>query len=175
MREPSVTIRPARSADTQNLAALAIQVWLHTYATSGIREALSAFVFSTFTREIFQQRIEDPQHLLLVAEIDHHLVAYADLDFASPCGVAPARHTELATLYVQEYFAGRGLGSRLMAACTQHAETRCGSPNLWLSVYHLNESAIHFYRKQGFAERGSFFFEFGNEHHNNIIMMNNII
>jgi hypothetical protein len=35
-------IRNAKKTDSINLAALSIQVWLHTYATEGIRKEISS-------------------------------------------------------------------------------------------------------------------------------------
>jgi diamine N-acetyltransferase len=160
-------LRPARPGDARNLAALSIQVWLHTYATEGLREALATFVLTEFTEARFQQRIAEPRHRVLVEERAGHLVGYADLDFEAPRKEA---RVELATLYVQEHFAGRGIGSQLLAACAEEARQRCGCPDLWLSVYHRNERAIAFYRNQGFTECGSFPFEFGGERHLNLIL-----
>lgn len=163
-------IRPARFEDARNLAALAIQVWLHTYATEGLRDALSAFVLEAFTPETFLARMEDPQRQLLVAEHNGHLVGYAELDFEAPREDVPGVRTELATLYVQEHFAGQGIGKRLLEACAEEAQRRTGSAAYWLSVYHGNANAIAFYHKQGFTERGAFDFEFGGERHRNLVM-----
>ncbi len=163
-------IRPACLEDAQNLAALAIQVWLHTYATEGIRDALSAYVLATFTPEAFRRRMGEPSHGLLVAEENGHLVGYADVDFDAPREDVPGVCTELATLYVQEHFAGRGIGTRLMAACAEEARRRNGDPTFWLSVYHRNAKALAFYRKHGFTERGAFDFEFGGERHRNLVL-----
>ncbi|HWQ09337.1 MAG TPA: GNAT family N-acetyltransferase, partial [Holophaga sp.] len=96
------SIRPARCDDARNLAALAIQVWLHTYATTGIRATLSDYVLNEYTASRFQERCADPAHLVLLAEVDAHLVGFADLDFEAPRGDVPDTRTELATLYVQE-------------------------------------------------------------------------
>ena len=75
------TIRLAQSKDANNLAALAIQVWLHTYATAGIRSVLSEYVLTEFTEEKFQKIIGAPDQIVIVAEIDRHLVGYVVLKF----------------------------------------------------------------------------------------------
>lgn len=165
-------LRPAQPGDARNLAALSIQVWLHTYATEGIRDALSTFVLAEFTEARLRQRILDPRRRLFVAEEAGHLVGYAELDLEAPREDVPGTRAELTTLYVQEHFGGRGIGSRLLEACAQEARQRCGRSGLWLSVYHRNERAMAFYRKQGFTERGSFHFEFGGERHLNLVLAN---
>jgi hypothetical protein len=42
-------IRQGQHRDAVNLSALAIQVWLHTYATEGISSLISHYVLSEFT------------------------------------------------------------------------------------------------------------------------------
>lgn len=163
-------IRPATSADALNLAALSIQVWLHTYATSGIRRALSEFVLNEFTKARFEDLVALPDHDILVAEIEGHLVGYAHLDFDSPTDTVPHTRTELVTLYVQEHFLGRGLGSGLLEACDRRSHLRTGDSGCWLSVYWKNARAIRFYQNHGFTTVGDFDFELGEERHKNYIL-----
>jgi diamine N-acetyltransferase len=163
-------IRLATNEDAPNLAALSIQVWLHTYATSGIRTSLSEYVLSEFTVDKFTDIVADPDHILIIAEVEYHLVGYADLKLNSPCKDIRNTTTELATLYVQEHFAGRGIGSQLFNACHLRAQQFTGESDFWLSVYHLNQRAISFYQKHGLSIQGSFFFEFGRESHKNYIL-----
>src|SRR2546421_12754917 len=106
-------LRRAIPEDATNLAALAIQVWLHTYARDGIRSAISEYIWSEFTPEKFSRLISDRGHSLLVAEINNHLVGYVTLKYGSPCPSDAQVQTEVATLYVQEHFARRGIGSAL--------------------------------------------------------------
>ncbi|NHQ87932.1 GNAT family N-acetyltransferase [Iodobacter sp. HSC-16F04] len=162
----SLVLRPATAADAQNLAALAIQVWLHTYATAGIRQDISAYVLSEFTPDKFTTLINDPRYQLLIAEIDHHLVAFAQIDFASEKQTAPCS-VELQTLYVQEMFTGQGLGSKLLAYC----EEIIGSHHYWLSANINNHRAIAFYARQGFVQHGVTYFELGGNQYENKVLV----
>ncbi len=164
------TIRLAISTDAKNLAALAIQVWLHTYATEGIRSSLAEYVLTEFTEEKFQKIIDAPDQIVIVAEIDKHLVAYAVLKFEQAREDVPHTSTELTTLYVQERFTKQDIGSKLLAACAQHAQIRNGNPAFWLKVNHQNARAISFYRKHGYSQRGTFYFELDGELHENFIL-----
>ncbi len=163
-------IRKAKNEDALNLAALSIQVWLHTYATEGIRNSLSEYVFTEYTKERFEGIIADSNRILLVAETDNHLVGFATVCLNSPCNDVPGVTTELATLYVQEHFHQMGIGTKLLIACREQAQLRTGNPEFWLSVYFQNLRAIQFYKKHGFSKRGSFFFEFGGERHENYVL-----
>jgi ribosomal protein S18 acetylase RimI-like enzyme len=164
------TIRLALSTDAKNLAALAIQVWLHTYAWKGIRASLSEYVLTEFTEEKFQKIIDAPDQIVIVAEIDKHLVAYAALKFDQAREDVPHTNAELATLYVQEHFTKKNIGSKLLAACAQHAQIRNGNPAFWLKVNHQNTRAINFYRKHGYTQCGTFFFELDGELHENFVL-----
>ena len=164
------TIRLAQPADAKNLAALAIQVWLHTYAYNGIRSLLSDYVFTEFTEEKFLQLIAAPDQCILVAEVNAHLVGYARLHFGAARSDVLHTSTELATLYVQEHFTRRQIGTALLAACAQQASQRCDNPAFWLTVNHQNTRAISFYEKLGYAKCGTFFFELGDERHENFVL-----
>ncbi|MFC7418627.1 GNAT family N-acetyltransferase [Iodobacter arcticus] len=162
----SLVLRPATAADAQNLAALAIQVWLHTYATEGIRQDISTYVLSEFTPAKFTDLINDPQYQLLIAEINHHLVAFAQIDFASK--EQPALGSvELKMLYVQEMFTGQGLGHKLLAYCEEIIASRA----YWLSSNSNNHRAIAFYASQGFVQHGVTYFEFGGNHYENKVLV----
>ena len=164
------TIRLAQAGDAKNLAALAIQVWLHTYAYNGISTLLSDYVFAEFTEEKFQQMIAAPDQCLLVAEINAHLVGYACLHFNATRSDVLHTSTELATLYVQEHFTRRQVGTTLLAACEQQAQQQCGNPLFWLKVNHQNTRAITFYKKLGYAKYGTFFFALGEQRHENFVL-----
>ncbi len=162
----SLVLRPAAAADAHNLAALAIQVWLHTYARAGIRQDISAYVLSEFTPAKFADLISNPQYQILLAEINHHLVAFAQIDFASK--EQPALGSiELQTLYVQETFTGQGLGGKLLAYCEEIISSRA----YWLSSNSNNHRAIAFYAHQGFVQHGVTYFEFGGNQYENKILV----
>jgi ribosomal protein S18 acetylase RimI-like enzyme len=167
---PRLLIRNGEPSDAGNLAALAIQVWLHTYATEGISTAISRYVLSEFTDERFTTILSQESSVILVAEIDGHLVGYALLDIGARCPSGDSA-VELATLYVQEHFTREGIGSALLACCRNVAHKRTGSGRIWLTVNARNEPAIAFYRKHGFIRTGTDWFELGGERHENHLMV----
>ena len=107
---------------------------------------------------------------VLVAEVDGRLVGYALVKFgshASPRSIS----TEVATLYVQEHFARRGIGSLLLYAAQVEAQRRTGSAAVWLCVNAKNQEAIHFYQKLGFVQEGITYFELGGDKHENNVLV----
>lgn len=59
-----VLIRPATPADALCLGVLATQVFLDTYATTGIRPALAREVLRAYSTEAFATCLADPQSVV---------------------------------------------------------------------------------------------------------------
>ncbi|MEO7152090.1 MAG: GNAT family N-acetyltransferase [Burkholderiaceae bacterium] len=161
---PSVGIRPARPDDAQRLHALATQVFLETYATDGISEALAQEVEAQCSRAVFERDLADPRMHLVVAERSDHLLAYAHLVVGTGHARVPGPATsELLRLYVQSPALRHGLGTRLL----QHAERRAaeaGSRTLWLTAWVGNARARAFYVACAYRDLGATDHAFGGRH-----------
>jgi ribosomal protein S18 acetylase RimI-like enzyme len=162
-------IRQGQRRDAENLSALAIQVWLHTYATEGVSSAISRYVLSEFTPEKFEALLSHEASAVLVAEVGENLVGYATVITGRACPVATSSKAELATLYVQEPFIGKGVGSALLGQVEQWARQRTNTP-VWLTVNSKNLRAIAFYAKHGYTKLGITYFELGNQKHENLVL-----
>lgn len=143
-------IRPARPAEAAQLAVLACQVWLHTYADQGISAAIAGYVLSELQPARYQALLADPACAVLVAEAAGHLQGFAVLKRQQPCPCPGGPDLELQTLYVAAPFLGQGLGKMLLNA----TETAAGGP-LWLSVNAHNARAIAFYERQAYQRIGA--------------------
>jgi diamine N-acetyltransferase len=163
-------IRAGTFEDSTNLSALAIQVWLQTYATDGISSKISRFVLSQFSVESFDTLLAQASTRVFVAVIGDNLVGYAVACIGSTCSQQASAGVELAKLYVQEPFVGQGIGSRLL----EHAEScavHLGSA-LWLTVNSKNVRAIAFYTSHGYSKIGMTFFKLEGEKHENLVLCN---
>lgn len=164
---PSITLRAARPDDALCLSVLAMQVFLDTYATEGIRPALAREVLASYSAEVFAAALAAPQARLTVAERAGHLVGFAHLTLGATEPLAPAGvQAELLRLYVQEPFTARGLGSALLAQAEAQA-VAAGATVLWLTPWVHNHRALAFYRARGYADCGATFFHFEGEAHEN--------
>lgn len=167
-------IRPALQSDAANLAALALQVWLHNYAREGISSIISEYVLNEFTEEKFRARIDNAVTTFFLGEVITNrvtnLVGFARLDVQSVCPVPAGSAVQLSTLYVQEPFVHRGVGTALLA----HAETGAGSqgaPQLWLTVNAQNHRALAFYAKHRYQKIGVTPFRLGDIDHENHVLI----
>ncbi|WP_026793266.1 GNAT family N-acetyltransferase [Pleomorphomonas oryzae] len=159
----------AGAADAANLAALSIEVWLHTYARDGIRQAFSDYVLSEFTAAKFEAHLSSPSQTFVKCERGEHLLGYLRMNFAAVCPTVPELTTEIATLYVRARHARQGIGTALLAHASDICRRR-GVMGVWLMVNHENAPAIRFYEAQQFQRNGSRTFELGAERHENFIL-----
>ncbi|KNX78269.1 hypothetical protein DA83_24315 [Pseudomonas sp. 250J] len=68
-----ITLRKALPQDALCLAALGIQVFLDTYATEGIRDAIAQEALDAFSPDNLSKVIARPDTFITLAEIDGHL------------------------------------------------------------------------------------------------------
>lgn len=163
-------IRSAIGADTEALAKLARQVWLDTYATSGITPAMARYVETEFTPERFQHAIDDSAVRLQVACQNAQLIGFAKLQFAVDA-VQDRPAAELQILYIASYGLRQGIGTALLHAMQHEAQRGCGSAALWLTVNAQNFAARAFYRKREFVDAGQAWFELDGKAHENRILL----
>lgn len=170
MRVLQPTIRPATADDALCLGVLALQVFLDTYATEGIRPAIAREALGSYAPAVYQRLLQDADVFILVAEQQGHLLGFAQVRLGTTHALvdhpAPA---ELDRLYVQEPFTGCGLGRALLHAAEQAAALR-GAGLLWLTPWVHNHRARHFYAREGYADVGLTWFEFEGERHENRLL-----
>lgn len=169
-RVGDVSIREAQRSDTLCLSVLAMQVFLDTYATQGVRVALAREVLATFAEARFYEALSDPSNRILIAERDQHLIGFAHVCFGARQALAPGKaQSELLRLYVQEPFTSRGVGTRLLGAAEEVA-AGMGTDVLWLTPWVYNNRAIAFYGRRGYADHGLTYFLFEGESHENRVL-----
>lgn len=169
-----LSIRPAHQNDAANLAALALQVWLHNYAREGISSIISEYVLNEFTEEKFRARIGNASMTFFLGEVITNrvtnLVAFARLDVQSVCPLPTRSMVQLSTLYVQEPFVNQGVGTALLAHAETWADSQ-GTPQLWLTVNAQNHRALAFYAKHHYQKIGATPFRLGDTDHENHVLI----
>lgn len=164
-----LVIRQAEPNDVANLTVLLQQVWIATYAEEGIRKEFSSYVLNEFTTEKIQDRLLNDRKICFIAEKDSHLRGCVEVDFNAVCPDQSIKSPEITVLYVLERFKGQRIG-RLLLEEVERLLVQRGDISCWLTVYHLNSSAIVFYRKMGFKKVGVTYFEMDGNKYENWIM-----
>jgi GNAT superfamily N-acetyltransferase len=161
MTPDGTSYRTAVAADTLCLSVLATQVFLDTYATQGIRPAIAREVRQYLSEEAFEEILSQPRRAILLAEIEAHVVGFAQLTHDQTHERLPPETpaAELNRLYVQRPFLGRGLGKELLARSETLARSE-GADLLWLTAWTGNASALRFYERQGYGDVGASVYTF---------------
>jgi GNAT superfamily N-acetyltransferase len=165
-----VILRSAVADDALCLSVLAMQVFLDTYATGGIRPTVAREVLATYSTTAFDAALAASDTAVVVAERQAHLVGFAQVTLGAAHDLAPpGAPAELLRLYVQEPFTGRRLGTRLLQAAEQ-AALQGGAQLLWLTPWVHNHRALAFYARRGYTDHGATWFRFEGEVHENRVL-----
>jgi GNAT superfamily N-acetyltransferase len=164
------TIRRGTRDDAGMLAEMAARIFHDTFAAENSPEDMRAYMDEAFAVSRQAEEIDDPRSTFLLAFVDDEPAGYAKLYAGeTPSEVAGERPVELARLYADHRWHGRGVGGALMQACFDEAR-RAGYATMWLGVWERNFRAIAFYQKVGFVECGSHPFQLGSDLQTDLLM-----
>ncbi|WP_028875810.1 GNAT family N-acetyltransferase [Teredinibacter turnerae] len=149
-----MVIVKAKENDAAIIAAIGQSVWVNTYSTDGVVEAIANYVASEFTA----------QNVLAVIRSRNVYLLGKEKSFIGYAVVNPGNPSELETLYILPRFQRKGYGTRLMRYIINFYK------NLSLSCWEHNTEALRFYSKNGLAECGECYFELDGEKHRNIVL-----
>ena len=170
MTNLNTDIQVGTPENAEAISALAIQVFLDTYATEGVRPDLAAEAFSEYSKEQFLLRLEEPNRTFLIAKQNDGIIGFAELRIRSL--IPPALEVEgaeLVRLYIQPKFQRLGIGQELLIEVEQVVLAHKGNL-LWFTVWEKNERAICFYGANGYNEIGTTKYEFqGNIYGNKVL------
>lgn len=162
-------LRPAAPDDATTIAALAVQVFLDTYATEGIRPDLAREAFSEYSTEAFALRLQESARRFFLAEQSSGLLGFAEVHVSprsAPAGSVVG--AQLVRLYVQPKAQGRGLGWRLLQEA-ERAAAAAAPGSVWLTAWEGNHRAHSFYVAHGYEDVGATTYSFqGNTYGNRV-------
>ena len=163
MTKAELRFRTAGPRDAECLSALGTQVFLETYATSGIRLALAREAESQFSVSATLARLNERAGRTLLAERAGHLVGFAEVVLGAVHALVAAQSAaELTRLYVQSPFLRQGVGRSLLERAEALASAEAAS-TLWLTAWVGNQRALAFYESQGYTPLGGTEYRFGGE------------
>jgi diamine N-acetyltransferase len=160
MGTANFSLRLACAPDAVTISALAIQVYLDTYATEGIRPDIAREAHSEYSVDAFARRLAEPQRRLVLAETGDGLLGFAEVLLTSvPSPAEGFAGAELVRLYVLPTAQRLGLGRALLARAEQLVQAT-NIPVLWLRAWEGNHNARAFYARVGYEDVGATTFSF---------------
>ncbi len=135
MVNPEPTFRSATKDDALCVSVLAAQVFVDTYATLGIREAIAREVTEELSVSAMAASIANSNHQFIVAEVADHLLGFVQLKLrAENTAVSSHNAVEVVRLYVLERFASSGIGTGLLTRAETLAVAH-GAQHAWLTAW----------------------------------------
>lgn len=145
----SVCIRTAERHDAEGILALGKAVMAESIYT--LTESDELNLTPDQEAEWIQSHFDHPAKLILVAEIQEHIVGI--LDFSNGHRRRIAHHGEFGMSVVNSW-REKGIGGALLKAVLEWAESNPAIEKVNLKVHATNDRAINLYRKFGFVEEG---------------------
>jgi GNAT superfamily N-acetyltransferase len=175
----AVQVRVAATTHTQELAAVAARTFPLACPPSSTRENVAAFIEAHLRAQRFAEYVTDPDHLVLIAEVDNRIIGYCmlirgvpdDADVQRAVTVLPT--AELSKMYVLPEKHSTGTAAALMEAAVDRAPAM-SARSLWLGVNQENVRAQRFYAKHGFVINGTKTFQLGAVVENDYVMVRSV-
>jgi len=165
-----IHIRRATSADAALLAGMGARTFYETFVDSCRPEDMRAHLAATFGVAQQAAELADARSVFFIAEAGGAAAGYAKLHRgATPACIEGDTPVELARLYTEREWHGRGVGEKLMRELLEEAR-RSGCQTMWLGVWEHNGRALAFYRKWGFKVVGAHIFQVGDDAQNDLLM-----
>jgi diamine N-acetyltransferase len=169
-QDAGIAVRVATSADASLLAELGARTFFDTFAADNTPADMAAYLAASFGVDRQAEEMADSAGTFLVAELDGSVVGYAHLRRgAAPVAVVGRSPIEIARIYADAPWIGRGVGAALMKTCIDCAAS-LDCDVIWLAVWERNPRAIAFYRRWGYATVGTQEFRLGRDTQGDLVM-----
>lgn len=168
-------IRPATTDDAAPLARAASELFAQTFAAQNREEDLRDYLAIAFGEEQQTHELSDASNLIWIAEDGRcEPIGYAHVKLGSaPPSPRIDKPVELARIYADRNWHGKGLGARLLETCVD-AAVDWGASAIWLGVWKHNPRGIAFYQKNGFRIVGEQTFQLGSDPQHDWIMVRDL-
>lgn len=168
-------LRSATPEDATTIAALAIQIFLDTYATDGVRPDLAREAFTEYSTEAFANRLQESRRQFFLAEQGTAIIGFSEILLANlPAPVAKMAGAELVRLYIQPRYQRRGVGRDLIQLAEQAAASK-GLGAVWLTAWEGNAQAHRFYAALGYEDIGTATYSFEGNSYNNRVFTKHLL
>ena len=156
--------------DFEILRELSIKTYYETFAHLNTPEDMQAYLDEAFEINKFRGELNNPDCDFFLLYFKDTLAGYLKLNEApSQTDINDSSALEIERIYVVSEFQAKGLGRYLMEQAIAMAIER-KKKYAWLGVWEKNETAIRFYKKNGFYEIGTHTFVMGEDVQTDYVM-----
>jgi len=177
MPDKGFRVRRAAVADASRIARVGATLFAQAFSAQNRPDNMLAYLSTTFGERQQSSELANDANVFWIAEDQEgNPIGYAHVKLDSKPGIAslPAgRAAELARIYADRHWHGRGVGADLLRICLD-AAMKAGADMLWLGVWKENPRGIAFYEKHGFRIAGEQTFQLGDDPQHDWIMVRDL-
>ncbi|NCB51229.1 MAG: GNAT family N-acetyltransferase [Clostridia bacterium] len=167
-------IRKCTIDDLPVLQDISRSTYKHTFASMNTEDDMNAYLDDAFNTEKLKNELLNEPSFFYFVYADDRLAGYLKLNESdAQTDIHDSSSLELERIYVLGGFQGKGVGRFLMNKAISVASER-NKAYIWLGVWEKNESALAFYKKNGFYPMGTHAFVMGNDVQTDYLMRKDI-
>lgn len=156
------------------LTEVAKRTFVETFSADNTPEDMNDYVSKSFSHSVQSEEINNPlRHIFLVQTSDGPIGYLHLYESATEFYTGSEKQVELVRLYLDKKWHGKGIADGLMQKCLEYCQA-LSAKILWLGVWERNQRAQAFYRKWGFVECGSHYFQLGNDSQRDLVLIRKI-
>ncbi|MBY0314247.1 MAG: GNAT family N-acetyltransferase [Bdellovibrionales bacterium] len=156
-------IRPVTLTEIPLLCDLCRRTFHETFSPTNTELNMRVYMDTYFTPQKLEGELKDPKRSIFMAWVENQPVGYFNMyDGPVEACVKSERPIELARIYVDRAWQGKGVAQALMSKALEVARSK-NKNGVWLGVWENNPRAQAFYLKNNFNKVGSHIFQMGLE------------
>lgn len=160
--------------DVDHLRDIALRTFIQSYKHLNTEANFEAYISEAFTVKKLLSEIVNEESFYYFILYNEKLIGYLKLNINGSQTEKYCKNClEIERIYLDIEFKGLGIGKKAIQFAVDKAKL-LSKPIIWLGVWDQNPRAIQFYKNQGFKEKGSHIFRFGDEDQIDIIMERSI-
>lgn len=169
-----ISIVPISTKDLNQLKGIALKTFEQSYQHLNTKSNFDWYIQKAFTSQQLLSEIQNKKSFFYFIMNWNIIIGYLKLNIDDSQTEKYCKEClEIERIYLEANYKRKGIGRKILTFAAEKAKELTKN-KVWLGVWDQNPDAILFYKKQGFVERGSHIFKFGDENQIDIIMEKSI-
>jgi diamine N-acetyltransferase len=157
-------------SDIEQLQKISRDTFYQTFSEGNTKADMSKYLEDSFSVKKLTSEINQENSEFYFAKNENNIVGYLKINFGEAQSELKNNNSlEIERIYIEKEFQGKKIGQCLFAKASQIAREN-KVEYIWLGVWNENESAINFYKKNGFLEFDKHIFKLGNDEQTDLLM-----
>lgn len=169
------SIRQVTKDDLLDLQLVSRETFFDSYSPFNSEENMHLYLEESFSLEKLSDELANKDSIFFFAMEGNNLAGYMKLNFGDTQGNLRNNDSmEIQRLYVLKPYQAKGIGQFMYNHALKMAKSLT-LKFLWLGVWQKNQTAISFYRKNGFSSFDIQIFKLGEDEQTDIMMKLDIV